>query len=60
MAKLLKGLDFPANKSKIVQHARQNRNDVADPDQVINALDNLPDREYNGPVDVEEQFGKEK
>jgi hypothetical protein len=46
--KALGGMDYPATKEEIVKHARDNGGD----DEVIQALQGIEDREYEGPSGV--------
>jgi hypothetical protein len=46
--KALSGMDYPATKDQIVQHAQQQGGD----EEVIEALKKIPDREYEGPSGV--------
>lgn len=46
--KFLGGMDYPANKQTLVDHARGQ----GAPDDVMQTLENLPDREYDGPNGV--------
>ncbi len=52
----LKGIDYPADKQKIIQTAKFNNA----PENVMSYLNRLPEREYRYPTDVEEEFGKMK
>ena len=52
----LKGIDYPADKGKIIQTARSNNA----PEKVMSFLNRLPEREYRYPTDVEVEFGKMK
>lgn len=45
LQKHLKGVDYPAGKSDLIQTARDHGAD----DNVINALEKIPDRQYDGP-----------
>lgn len=50
--KFLGGMDYPAGKKELVDHARgQNA-----PDDVIQTLEQLPEREYEGPTGVIEEL----
>ncbi len=53
----LKGIEFPARKSALIEHARESRG--PDTDEVVNALEKLPDRKYNSPADVMHEVGEE-
>ncbi|MEN6617711.1 MAG: DUF2795 domain-containing protein [Syntrophorhabdus sp.] len=44
----LKGIDFPANKKKLLQQARDN--DA--PSDVMKTIERLPDQQYNSPIDI--------
>ncbi|RZU32923.1 DUF2795 domain-containing protein [Blastococcus saxobsidens] len=46
--KALSGMDYPASKDQIVQHAEQNGGDG----EVLEALRKISDREYEGPSGV--------
>ncbi|GGO10671.1 DUF2795 domain-containing protein [Microbispora bryophytorum] len=45
MQKHLKGVDYPAGKSDLIRTARDQGAD----DDVIDALDRIPDQQYDGP-----------
>jgi hypothetical protein len=46
--KALSGMDYPARKEDIVRHAQQSGADK----EVIEALEKIEDREYEGPSGV--------
>jgi hypothetical protein len=46
--KALSGIDYPASKDQIVQHAEKNGGD----EEVVEALRKIDDREYEGPSGV--------
>jgi Protein of unknown function (DUF2795) len=46
--KALSGVDYPASKADIVEHARQHGGDK----EVLDALNGIEDREYEGPSGV--------
>ena len=46
--KALSGLDYPATKDQILQHAEQNGADQ----EILDALRQIDDREYEGPSGV--------
>jgi Protein of unknown function (DUF2795) len=46
--KALSGIDYPAGKQQIVDHAKQNGGGK----DVIDALEGIEDREYEGPSGV--------
>lgn len=45
LQKHLKGVDYPAGKSDLIRTARDHGAD----DDMIHALERLPDRQYDGP-----------
>ncbi|MBE9049014.1 DUF2795 domain-containing protein [Nostocales cyanobacterium LEGE 11386] len=56
ISRTLSGIDFPANKQDLVNHARdKNANE-----EIINVLQQMPEREYNNMADVEHAFGEVK
>ena len=52
--KFLGGLDYPASKQEVVEHARGRDAD----EDVLSALEQIADREYDGPNAVSEELGK--
>ncbi len=52
----LKGIHYPADKSKIIETARANKA----PDNVMSFLNRLPSKDYNRANEVEVEFGKMK
>ena len=46
--KALGGMDYPANKQQIIEHAEQHGADK----EVLDALQKIEDREYEGPSGV--------
>jgi hypothetical protein len=52
MQKFLGGMEYPAGRDDIVEHARQNGAD----DDVLEHLRSLPDRNYDGPNAVSKEF----
>ncbi|HEX2962276.1 MAG TPA: DUF2795 domain-containing protein [Ignavibacteriales bacterium] len=53
--KHLKGLDFPANKSKLLSFAK--RGEGPDTDDVLSILQQIPDKSYNSPAEVMKEVG---
>ncbi|WP_449277537.1 DUF2795 domain-containing protein [Leucobacter sp. GX24907] len=53
LQKYLGGVDYPAGKSDLVSAARKAGAD----DDVLDALDGLPDRDFDSPTDVSGEFG---
>ncbi|MBI2854363.1 MAG: DUF2795 domain-containing protein [Chloroflexi bacterium] len=56
LAMYLKGINFPADKQKVISAARSNNA----PENVINFLNRLPSRQYSAPTEIEEEFSKIK
>ncbi len=52
----LKGIEFPASKNDLVERARETEG--PDTEDVVNALEKLPDRRYNSPADVMHEIGE--
>ncbi|MBD2430690.1 MULTISPECIES: DUF2795 domain-containing protein [Fischerella] len=50
LQKHLKGMDYPASKEELIQHAQQNGAD----ENAISVLQQLPEQEYQTPTDVSE------
>lgn len=54
--KYLSGIDYPTDKQNLLKHAEKEGAD----DKVMDALRQLPDKSYNGPVAVSREIGKMK
>lgn len=54
ISRSLSGIDFPANKENLVNHARQQNASQ----EVIEVLEQMPEREYENMADVEHEFGQ--
>lgn len=52
--KFLGGVDYPASKQELVDTAKDQGAD----DNVMNALKQIPDREYDAPTDVTKELSK--
>jgi hypothetical protein len=52
--KFLGGVDYPATKQQLVEHARDKK---ADKD-ALDALQQIPDKEYGGPNEVSKAVAK--
>ena len=52
--KFLGGLDYPVGKEDILERARSEGADEA----VMEALERIPDREYDSPVSISREVGK--
>ncbi|MEB3337167.1 MAG: DUF2795 domain-containing protein [Leptolyngbyaceae bacterium] len=49
----LKGIDYPANKQKLVEHAQQH----GASENVLSVLKQLPEQDYGTPVEVSKAIG---
>lgn len=54
ISKHLKGIDFPANKRDLIEHAQQN--DAGE--DVMEILQDLPDQEYGNMAEVMKGVGR--
>lgn len=52
--KYLKGMDYPASKDELIDHAEEQGAD----DEVLDLLEQLPDEEYETPADVSKAIGQ--
>ncbi|MEB3359666.1 MAG: DUF2795 domain-containing protein [Synechococcales bacterium] len=51
--KFLKGIDYPASKQDVVDHAKQNGAD----ENVCSTLERLPDQDFETPAEVSKAIG---
>lgn len=58
VARMLEGIDFPAHKNDLVDHATQNKDRTEDSQSVIEVINRLPEKEFNNMADVEHEIGK--
>ena len=56
ISKAIKGIDFPASKDDLIEHAKQNKADK----EVMEVLENLPEDEFETVADVEKAYGEER
>jgi hypothetical protein len=54
--KYLGGMDYPAGKQDMINHARKNKA----PDAVIQVLEMFEDKTYHSAADVSKEFGRVK
>lgn len=54
MQKFLKGMDYPAKKGDLVNHAKNHGAD----EEVISMLNDLPQNDFKSAADVSRAFGK--
>jgi hypothetical protein len=53
--KHMKGIKFPADKQKLIEHARNGEG--PDTDEVVDFLGKIPEQEYNTAADVTKAVG---
>lgn len=53
LQKHLKGMDYPASKQELIEHAKKQGAD----EDALSALEELPEQEYEGPTDVNKAIG---
>ena len=55
IAKVLSGVDFPKTKKSLKQYATKNisETEIQFPNELLNVIDQLPDRKYHNMADVE-------
>ncbi|MBA3751048.1 MAG: DUF2795 domain-containing protein [Nitrosopumilus sp.] len=49
---MLKDLDFPAEKSKIIEFVKQRSSDNQNKEEIISALNKLEERTYKNVLDI--------
>lgn len=54
LQKHLKGVDYPASKQDLLDHAKQQGADG----NALSALEELPDQDYETPTDVSKMIGE--
>ncbi|MAL97323.1 DUF2795 domain-containing protein [Hydrocarboniclastica marina] len=54
LQKYLNGVDYPASRQALAKRAKDN--DA--PDEVVEAIENLPSDEFGGPQDVMKAYGQ--
>jgi hypothetical protein len=54
MQKFLAGVDYPADRDTLIEHARSQGAD----DDVLQGLSQLPDRSFDGPNAVSAEYSK--
>ncbi len=53
LQKHLKGMDYPASKQELIEHAKKQGAD----EDALSALEELPEQEYEAPTDVNKALG---
>lgn len=54
--KELKGVDYPASKQDLLEHVKKNGNKK----EVLDLLEEIPEKKYDSPVEVTKAVGKLK
>jgi hypothetical protein len=54
LQKFLAGVDYPATRDQLIEHARGRGAD----ENALNTLERLPDRSFDGPNAVSEEVGR--
>ena len=58
IAKLLSGIEFPKNKSKIIGYAEKNKQKVDEAKEILDTIKEIPDKKYYNMIEVEEALGE--
>jgi hypothetical protein len=58
VAKVLSGIEFPKNKSQLIDYAEQNKHRISEPDAVIEILKELQETRFESMADVEKALGE--
>jgi hypothetical protein len=57
LGQILKDVDFPADKQKILQHVQQRSRDNTDSKSVLSTLQKIEDKQYNNVAEVTKAAG---
>ncbi len=57
LGQLLKDIDFPSDKQRIVQHVQQRSGSNADAKEILTTLQNIEDKQYQNVADVTKAAG---
>jgi hypothetical protein len=58
IAKVLSGIEFPRNKNKLLDYAKQNKAKVDNAADILNTMEELSDRTYHSMVEVEKALAE--
>src|SRR5919112_2969201 len=58
VAKMLSGIEFPKDKDKLLDYAKENKTKVKSSDEIIRIIKELPDRKYHNMADIEKALGE--
>ena len=57
LGQILKDVDFPANKQKIIQHVQRKSGDNTDGKEILSTLQNIEDKQYKNVAEVTKAAG---
>jgi hypothetical protein len=57
LGQILKDVDFPADKQKIIQHVQQRSGNNADGQNILSVLQNIEDKQYHNVAEVTKAAG---
>jgi Protein of unknown function (DUF2795) len=57
LGQLLKDIDFPADKQKIIQYVQQRSGNNTDGKELLSTLQNIEDKQYNNVAEVTKVAG---
>ena len=57
LGQLLKDIDFPADKQKVIQHVQQRSGSNSDSQNILLTLQNIEDKEYHNVAEVTKAAG---
>ncbi len=57
LGQLLKDIDFPSDKQRIIQHVQQRSGSNADSQNLLSTLQNIEDKEYHNVAEVTKAAG---
>ena len=57
LGQLLKDIDFPADKQKVIQHVQQRSGSNTDSQSILSTLQNIEDKEYHNVAEVTKAAG---
>ena len=57
LGQILKDIDFPADKQKVIQHVQQRFGSNADSQSLLSTLQNIEDKEYHNVAEVTKAAG---
>ena len=58
IAKILSGIDFPKYKEEVVAYAKKNKEKVGSAQEVIETINELPNRIYHTMAEIEKAVGE--